>query len=147
MAGASADPRGICVSDGKVAPNGRSACTEHASHLSSNADPHGSVVDDLPSDHALAVVHDSLDALLNPTPPSLGQRMVLAYIAVHVEELSRPPTFAEIGEAFGYTASSAMRHVERLKRKGLVTSEPNTLRTLRLTFAGRRVIGRPFLCA
>jgi len=65
----------------------------------------------------------------------------LRAIAELTERLGYPPTVREIGEAVGVKSSStAMRTLEALRRKGLVEWAPDSPRTIRLTWAGRRAV-------
>lgn len=65
----------------------------------------------------------------------------LRAIAELTEQLGYPPTVREIGEAVGVKSSStAMRTLEVLRRKGLVEWAPESPRTIRLTWAGRRAV-------
>jgi SOS-response transcriptional repressor LexA len=61
------------------------------------------------------------------------QQRILEFIAQHIEKNEYPPTVREIGEAVQLKSSSTvMGHLERLQKKGLISWEPHSPRTIRL---------------
>lgn len=78
-----------------------------------------------------------------PAGPSPGDIQTLRFIAFFIAERGYPPTTREMADGLGYTSSHASAdRIERCERKGfLVRSGVTHSRGLRLTVAGRRVIG------
>lgn len=75
-----------------------------------------------------------------PLPPR--SLTVLREIAQLCDGMPYSPTVRELQEWLGMASTSVvMYHLEKLQALGLVTREPGLARTLRLTEAGRRVLG------
>ncbi|WP_039944438.1 LexA family protein [Thermicanus aegyptius] len=59
------------------------------------------------------------------------QQEVLLAIQTYIEKHNYPPTVREIGEMVGLSSSSTVHgHLERLKKKGIITYEPSLPRTI-----------------
>jgi repressor LexA len=75
-----------------------------------------------------------------PVPP--GQNRILTFFA-DAEDDGRQPSRAEVAEVMGYAFPSAVsKHVEALVRKGLLASDPEKKRNVRLTDEGWAAIQR-----
>lgn len=60
------------------------------------------------------------------------QQAILDYVVSHARERGYAPTVREIGDRFGIRSPNAVAcHLDALRRKGRVTSEPGRARTLR----------------
>lgn len=72
-------------------------------------------------------------------PVTAKQLALLRYLA---KPRPYPPTVRELCDAFGLASTNAIAdHVRALERKGLVTRNPKTARSLVLTHAGRVAAG------
>ncbi len=61
------------------------------------------------------------------------QQQVLEFIAAYVNERGYPPTYQEIADALGITSKQGVvRHLEALIRKGYLTKDDTTARSLRI---------------
>jgi repressor LexA len=68
------------------------------------------------------------------TEPTKRQRQVLDFLVSREQAGNHAPTLREIAAHFGFKSSrAAADHLEALKRKGLVESEPGKARSLRAT--------------
>lgn len=66
------------------------------------------------------------------------QRTVLARIASHVDDHGFPPSLRELGAALGLWSSHTIhQHVHALVRKGCLTYQRGSMRTLQVTVTGR----------
>lgn len=64
-------------------------------------------------------------------PLTERQRQVLSAIEWHIKEKGYPPTVKELADTLGICSVSAVyAHLQRLKKKGYITSEPNKPRTI-----------------
>lgn len=80
------------------------------------------------------------------TPIPRRHADVLAFIARTVAERDMPPTVREIGDAFGDAvgplSTSVVRHyIDKLAERGLIVRHERLSRGLRLTPAGRALVG------
>lgn len=65
----------------------------------------------------------------------------LRTIAQLIEKNGYPPTVREVGKALGIKSSSTVAGMlQRLQRHGLIEWAPESPRTIRLTWAGRRAV-------
>jgi repressor LexA len=65
--------------------------------------------------------------------PTRAQRRVLEFIQSEIHADRPAPTHQEIAERFGFRSTRAAAcHLEALKRKGLIASEPGKVRALRV---------------
>ena len=61
------------------------------------------------------------------------QQQVLEFIAAYLSERGYPPTYQEIADALGITSKQGVvRHLEALIRKGYLTKDDTTARSLRI---------------
>ena len=58
------------------------------------------------------------------------QRAVYDFVASYIERHKYPPSYRDIGEAFGVTVKAAHDHVLALVKKGWLTHHPGLQRTL-----------------
>lgn len=59
------------------------------------------------------------------------QQEVLQAIQTYIEKHNYPPTIREIGEMVGLSSPSTIHgHLERLKKKGIITYKPSHPRTI-----------------
>ena len=68
------------------------------------------------------------------------QRYTLLWIYGYRLHHGRSPTRAELGECFGINPKSAHKRLLTLKKHGLITTEPFTPRSVRLTELGMKMI-------
>jgi repressor LexA len=61
---------------------------------------------------------------------TINQLKILEFIKNFIRQHSYPPTVREIANAFSVTAKAAQDHLNALKRKGYIRSEPNRPRTI-----------------
>jgi repressor LexA len=67
------------------------------------------------------------------TEPTKAQRRVLEFIQTELQAGRPAPTLREVAEQFGFAGHrAAAAHLEALKRKGFIESEPGKARTLRV---------------
>ena len=75
--------------------------------------------------------------------PTRAQQRVLDFIQTEVNAGRPIPTLREIAERFGFRSHRAAAcHLEALKRKGFVESEPGKARSLRVTSPLAKLRGR-----
>ena len=75
--------------------------------------------------------------------PTRAQQRVLDFIQAEVNAGRPIPTLREIAERFGFRSHRAAAcHLEALKRKGFVESEPGKARSLRVTSPLAKLRGR-----
>ena len=72
------------------------------------------------------------------------QREVLEYISEFITANGYAPTYAEIGDHFGFKKSAALAHVEAIAAKGYVKRVPRIARSLALT--QKLVKSPPVIC-
>ena len=66
------------------------------------------------------------------------QQQILEFIGSHQHLYGVTPSFREIAEHFGFgSMSSAVDHVEALRKKGMIQSDPKRARSLRVTVPGQ----------
>lgn len=76
------------------------------------------------------------------TAPTAIQLSVLVAVEASVRTRGAPPTTRELAAFFGWRSSRAAGdHLDYLRRKGLLESEPMRARALRVTEAGLRALG------
>jgi repressor LexA len=64
---------------------------------------------------------------------SQRQKEILTFITKHIREKGYSPTHREIALAVGLLSSSTVHgHIERLEKKGLITTSPSSPRTIKL---------------
>ena len=69
----------------------------------------------------------------NMNEPTKAQRRVLEFVQAELQAGRPSPTLREIAERFGFAGHrAAAAHLEALKRKGFIESEPGKARTLRV---------------
>ncbi|MFF3068821.1 transcriptional repressor LexA [Kitasatospora sp. NPDC057936] len=69
-----------------------------------------------------------------PDRPTTRQRAILDFVATTVNRRGYPPSMREIGQAVGLSSTSSVAHQIRvLEKRGLLTRDPKTPRTYRLT--------------
>jgi repressor LexA len=75
--------------------------------------------------------------------PTRAQRRVLEFIQGEIRADRPAPTHREIAERFGYRSTRAAAcHLEALKRKGFIESEPGKVRALRVVTPLQKLRGR-----
>lgn len=77
--------------------------------------------------------------------PTDRQLEVLRIVSEHVEIHGWAPTYREICDALGLVSlqtNAVKDHLDALVRKGLLTRAPGFARALRITDAGRAVLGQ-----
>lgn len=74
------------------------------------------------------------------------QATILAFIRRHIEEQGRPPTRAEIVEAFGFASpNAAQSHLRALARRGAIELSDGTSRGIRLIEPSRETGTLPLI--
>lgn len=64
-------------------------------------------------------------------PP--GQQRVLDFVRAHIRRHGFPPTYREVGDALGFASpNAARRHLDALRRKGVVELPAHTARGIRV---------------
>lgn len=77
-----------------------------------------------------------------PSDPTERQIQILAYIGKAIDE-GLPPSVREVGLAFGIKSTNGVAdHFHALERKGLIVTMAIKLRGIRLTDAGRALLGK-----
>ncbi len=72
------------------------------------------------------------------------QKEILDFITNYIKDNSFPPTYREIGYAFGITSTFGVkRHIDALNKKGYLNTESNSNRTISLTKAAVPITSEP----
>jgi SOS-response transcriptional repressor LexA len=73
-----------------------------------------------------------------------SQRRVLEFVQSFRAQHGCSPTCLEIARNFGWKSPNAAHdHIEALSRRGFITRQPGTARTMRPTLSGAAVLGQP----
>lgn len=66
------------------------------------------------------------------SPLTARQAEVLGFITSHIDRHGYPPTYREIGSAFGISINGVNSHLRALRRKGSITLAVGLPRTIRV---------------
>jgi repressor LexA len=66
------------------------------------------------------------------------QARVLRFIEQYIHQHGYPPSLREIADALGMTPAGAHYHVQKLRKKNLLTYQPHRIRTIALVKSKRR---------
>lgn len=84
-------------------------------------------------DEALNSLNESVVLRRSTLPLTSRQRLVLDFIAAHIELHGFPPTLREIGEEMSIRSTNGVNdHLRALERKGYIEREPTLSRSIRV---------------
>lgn len=72
---------------------------------------------------------------------SKKQIKVLLFIAEYIAKKGYPPAIRDISGHYGFTVRVGYEYVLTLERKGLITTELDNARSIRITDEGKDIIG------